>query len=156
MFDPNRLHTVKINWSYPREYDNDFNGFENHPLANAKGLYCISRKWAGKNEKIIYIGKTTRSFKKRIKEHIEKDISEWTKVRGKFVIRLGSLDEKDLEGFEEYNQVIEDIESALIFEVDPDCNRQKSKSYTRMYDLQIINMQYRGLITKEICNRDHG
>lgn len=56
---------LKIELSYPREYDNDFNDIENHPLSENKGIYFITKKWAGANESPIYIGKTTREFKQQ-------------------------------------------------------------------------------------------
>lgn len=55
----------------------------------------------------------------------------------------------------DYGKLVDNIESALIFETQPKCNKQKINSYTRLYDLRIINAGFKGILPKEICNRDH-
>ena len=78
-----RSRIVKIEWSYPRTYDNIFYS----PQINDIGLYCLSVKSNKGKEELIYIGKTNHSFYSRLSSH-----QEWFNLyRGKRLVRLGVI-----------------------------------------------------------------
>lgn len=138
-----KIKTVKIEWSYPRAYENIFNS----PKINGVGIYCLSRKY-GDKETLLYIGKSNHSFKSRLNSH-----QEWfEQYKGKRLVRLGiiawpeKLDDK-LTSF---------VESALILATEPYENTQSRKSYTYFDDCEyeIINTGYRGLLPKIIKTAD--
>ena len=84
MADPNRIHHIIVEWSYPTKLDN----IDTHWKCNDNGLYYISRKF-GEKESPIYIGETKRDFITRINEHY-KSVSEFFDKRGEKYIRLAN------------------------------------------------------------------
>ena len=55
---------ITIKWSYPLEFDKVLDS----DRSNEIGLYYISRVF-GSKETLLYIGKTTNSFKSRLSVH---------------------------------------------------------------------------------------
>lgn len=142
-----RKKTINISWSRAIGLDNLENEYNSYKAENG-GIYIITRKWGElcgnpRAEKILYIGKTHRNFLKRIEEHKVKWLSE---VRGSIYIRLGIIDQNIS------NDLLEDIESAIIMECQPQENLQKKKSYTYRsnYLVCIQSMGMGDLIPKTI------
>jgi len=142
-----KIKNVKIKWTYPIYYYNVLK----YKIASEQGLYQISRLF-GKKETLLYIGivkSSNRTFKERLSEH-----KYWlNKYRGKIKVRLGTIQKK--EDLIISPQLIEDIESILIFESSPFENTQKTYSYSIDEDLQIKNIGYRGFLPKIICSCNH-
>ncbi len=94
------IKTVTLRWLGP------YNLEQLHVCNREKkrGIYAISRIWGGK-ETLLYIGRTKRDIKQRLKEHLD-----WiNEYRGQIQIRFGSL----------YNQkyspeLLAEVESLLI------------------------------------------
>jgi len=138
-----RSKIVKIEWSYPRTYDNIFYS----PQINDIGIYCLSRKY-GENETLLYIGKTNHSFYSRLNSH-----KEWfEQYKGKRLVRLGTITwPKKVD-----DRLISFIESALILATEPfeNTHSRNSYSYYDDYEYQIINSGYRGILPKTISTKD--
>ncbi len=135
---------VIIEWSYPRTYDNIFY----LPQINEVGLYCLSVKSNKGKEELIYIGKTNHSFYNRLGSH-----QEWFSLyRGKRLVRLGVI--KQPKKYD--NELITDIESALIYEIKPFENTDKINGYSCYNVCEIENSGYRGLLPRIIDMRNHG
>ena len=141
-----RKHTIRIKWSYPVLLEN----IDNAKFKEYNGVYAISRVWGEKTseprkEKLLYIGKTERSFEQRIFEHTQYKLAD---KRGNMYVRFGIIQN------EFTPEVLDDIESALICSFQPEWNRSKIKEYTYKSDyfVYIINEGYRGVdvIAKEI------
>lgn len=138
-----RSRIVKIEWSYPRTYDNIFYS----PQINDIGIYCLSRKY-GENETLLYIGKTNHSFYSRLSSH-----QFWfEQYKGKLIVRLGIITQPSKYD----NELIEDIESAIIYEIKPLENTDKINGYTCWNVCEIENSGYRGLLPRIIDMRNHG
>ncbi|NLB17676.1 MAG: hypothetical protein GX825_02830 [Syntrophomonadaceae bacterium] len=139
-----RSKIVKIEWSYPRTYDNIFYS----PQINDIGLYCLSVKSNKGKEELIYIGKTNHSFYSRLSSH-----QEWFNLyRGKRLVRLGVIRQP-----KKYDdELISFVESALILQTGPFENTQSRNSYSYYddYEYQIINSGYRGILPKTISTKD--
>lgn len=140
-----RKKTITLNWSYPVRYSNAYdreNCFRN-------GIYYISRVFEGK-ELLIYIGKTIDCFWNRMKSHEETWLAS---IKGEKWIRFGSIVSPKVYD----NDLIEDIESAIIYEVQPDENWMKTCSYTYRsgYFVSINNTGYRGVLPKIIDSKSH-
>lgn len=139
-----RKKSVTIEWSYPivcsRAYEKD--------KYTENGIYYISRVFGG-HETLIYIGKTVDCFMNRIKSHEEVWLNT---VRGKKYIRFGCI----LAPKTYDNDLIEDIESAIIYEMKPQNNYMKTCSYTYRsgYFVNINNTGYRGVLPQLINGRD--
>lgn len=129
-----RRHTIKIHWSYPVLLDNVFTKDKVYET----GLYYISRKWQN-SEKLIYIGKTIDSFYNRLSAHRNTWLSE---LKGPFYVRIGTIVSPRYYD----NNLLEDIESAIIMNTNPPNNRDKRWSYTYRsgYLVQIYNEGYYG------------
>lgn len=139
-----RSRIVKIDWSYPRIYGNVFY----LPQINEVGLYCLSVKSNKGKEDLIYIGKTNHSFYSRLSSH-----QEWFSLyRGKRLVRLGTITQP-----KKYDdELITDIESALIYEIKPFENTDKIYGYSCYNVCKIENSGYRGLLPRIIDMRNHG
>ena len=138
-----RSRIVKIEWSYPRTYDNIFYS----PQINDIGIYCLSRKY-GENETLLYIGKTNHSFYSRLNSH-----KEWfEQYKGKRLVRLGTITLPKMVD----DRLISFIESSLILATEPLENTQSRNSYSYFddYEYQIINSGYRGILPKTISTKD--
>lgn len=136
--------TIIIKWSYPREFEN---AKETELSYEGYGVYCISRKFGG-NETILYIGKTDRQFRDRLKNHKKAWMS---KYRGEKIVRFGTITKPSTVT----SEIINDAESALIFDIEPKHNRSKKKSYQYIEEYIILNKGYRGLLPKVIDIRNH-
>ena len=157
--NPDRQYYLNLKWSYPIRLENiDLDKEDSHTSFEKRGIYLITRQFtATSKEETIYIGKTCRSFRWRLKEHTTKDFSNWTKAHGIIRIRVAEVLIKPGMSEEEYDKIfLEDIESALIFEKKPSYNTQKVRSYHFYQDLHIVNNGIRSeLLAKEIFNRNH-
>lgn len=128
---------------------------DNARLKEYNGVYAISRVWGEKTstpqqEKLLYIGKTERNFEQRIFEHTQHKLAD---KRGNMYVRFGIIQN------EFTPEVLDDIESALIYGLKPKWNLSKIKEYTYKSDyfVYIINEGYRGVgvIDKEIDAKLH-
>lgn len=135
---------IIIKWSFPREYEN---ALETELSYEGYGIYCISRKFAG-NETILYIGKTDRQFRDRLKNHKKDWIS---KYRGEKLVRFGIITKP----ITVTSEIINDAESAIIYDINPKHNKSKIKSYKFFEDYILHNQGYRGQLPKVIDIRNH-
>jgi len=137
-----RIKTVKINWSYPVLYENIFSSIR----VNEKGIYYLSRKF-GDKETLLYIGKTSNSFYNRLNSH-----KYWLNLyRGKLFVRLGIIISPKTYD----DSLITDVESALIYEMQPFENTDKTNGYYYLNECKIVNTGYRGLLPPVISMREH-
>jgi hypothetical protein len=137
-----RLRTIELKWSYPILYQNIFS----YPdRISEKGIYYLSRKF-GASETLLYIGKTSNNFCNRLSSH-----ESWlNQHRGKIYVRLGGI----LFPQNYDNSIITDVESALIYELKPLENTDKTQSYNYTNDLKIINTGYRGVLPAVVSMRE--
>lgn len=97
----------------------------------------------------MYIGLTyQKNFKSRLKKHLKNWLSDY---RGEKYIRFGEF----IKPKYITNDLIEDAESCLIFEMEPLHNKCKKVSYKFSHEYKIVNNGYRGVLPKEISMRDH-
>lgn len=141
---PKKQKTIIIKWSYPREFENVK---ETELSYEGYGIYCISRKFGG-NETILYIGKTYRQFRDRLKNHKKNWMS---KYRGEKIVRFGTI----IKPITVTSEIINDAESAIIYDIEPKHNRSKIRSYQYFEEYIILNQDYRGLLPKVIDIRNH-
>ena len=136
---------VVIDWSYPICYGH---AYEKEVMLN-KGLYYISRLF-GDKETLIYIGKTMDCYWNRLKSHEENWLND---VKGQKYVRFGII--KTPEDYD--NDFLEDVESAIIYEMQPKYNYMKTCSYTYRsgYLLNIENSGYHGVLPRYINSEDH-
>lgn len=100
------------------------------------------------NETLLYIGKTDRQFRGLLKSHKKAWMS---KYRGEKIVRFGTISKPTVVT----SEIINDAESALIFDIEPKHNRSKKKSYQYIEEYIILNQGYRGKLPKKINIRDH-
>ena len=141
---PKKQLIIKVKWSYPREFEN---AKETELSYEGYGVYCISRKF-GNKETIIYIGKTARQFRDRLKDHQSKWLDDY---RGEKIVRFGTITQPKTVT----KEIINDLESAIIFEIHPTHNTDKKNGYHYTEEYKIINEGYRGLLPKEIDINNH-
>lgn len=136
--------TITIKWSYPREFEN---AKETELSYEGYGLYCISRKFGG-NETILYIGKTESRFRDRLKNHKKSWLSNY---RGEKIVRFGTITKP----ITVTKDIINDSESAIIYEIEPKHNTDKKKGYhfTELYKIE--NIGYKGKLPKYIDINTH-
>jgi hypothetical protein len=132
---------IEIDWSYPRLISTVID----EDILFDWGLYQITSKTA-QNEYLLYIGKAWLNINDRVKNHNKKwlDLYEGDKY-----IRLGHLNTKVTE-----KQLL-DIESAIIFELNPIHNSQSTKTYTPSDEYDIYNIGYRGQVPQLIRTKEH-
>lgn len=125
--------------------------YRTHPKIHECGLYVITRVW-GENsgnlrqEKILYIGKSSSSFQQRLDDHT----NYWTnELRGNLYVRFACLNVED--------DILEDIESALIYECQPQENTAKMRTYSfrTNYLYKIENCGFRGVLPKVVDASEH-
>jgi hypothetical protein len=140
-----RKKDIIIKWTYPTKFNNAFE----KEICSQYGLYYISRIFAGK-ETLIYIGKTIDSYSNRMKSHTDNWLST---VKGEKLIRFGIIEKPKIYD----NNLVEDIESAIIYEVNPKYNWMKTVSYTYRsgYFVNISNIGYYGELPKSIDSKNH-
>lgn len=88
---------------------------------------------------LLYIGKTSYSFKSRISAHEKQWLYE---LRGQVYIRFGKIQSPT----QINDALLEDVESALIYGVQPPYNEKKRNCYTNRTDyyVYIHNKGFRG------------
>ncbi|WBL17536.1 GIY-YIG nuclease family protein [Sutcliffiella sp. NC1] len=134
------MTTVHVRWYGAYSLDN----FYNKEIALYTGIYAIYRVY-GEKETLLYIGKTTRSFWKRISEHHK----DWLwSVKGKIQIRFGLLEFPN--GGRYSAKKLADVESLLILWHLPKENTISTCYYRGRVDLEVINHGRRGLLAKRI------
>ena len=108
------------------------------------GLYYISRKREN-SDKLIYIGKTIDSFYHRLSAHRDTWLSD---LKGPFYVRIGTI--VSPQSYD--NNLLEDIESAIIMSTNSTNNRDKRWSYTYRsgYLVQIHNEGFYGELPRYI------
>ena len=139
---------ITIKWSYPKEIDNVIVSDE----ANGIGIYYISRMF-GDKETLLYIGKSTASFRSRLENHK----TEWLdSYRGAKYVRLGTIVEpKNLSAYDMAGY-INDAEKTIIFymkEIEKHelkANVTSTRSTYVIEDLIINNIGYRGELPKQL------
>lgn len=153
MADPNRVHHIIIDWSYPTKLES----IDTHWRCNENGLYYISRKF-GDKESPIYIGETKREFITRINEHY-KGVSDFFSKRGEKYVRLGAIVKpKTLSNYDdiEYKHLRQTIESMIVEDLyvrglaSALCNIRQVASYTPWFKLHIENIGNRGNLPREL------
>ncbi len=137
LYDNRVRHTI-ITWSKPVELDRILYSEK----AQGYGLYCIT-DGVDKNSEIYYIGRATRTFNERLLEHRKKLLNG---LDGTFYVRIGEFIQPE----EPKNSIINDTESALIYEHNTILNVSQTKGYTYWNRLRILNRGFRGPLKKEI------
>ncbi|MDC6159149.1 MULTISPECIES: sodium:proton symporter [Bacillus] len=137
------IETVHIKW-YGLYSINDL---YNREEASKKGIFTISRVDA-KNETLLYIGKTKRSFIQKIRE-LNK---EWLFDESKLKITLGVIEFPSGESYSE--KKVKEIKSLLILRHTPLENETSLLYYRGKFNLKIINKGRRGLIVKKLSTKD--
>ena len=140
-----RTRKIQIEWSYPIKVDS---ALTKERCIQSFGIYYISRKF-GNKETLLYIGLTLhQNFINRILQHHKNWMDDY---RGEKYIRFGEFPI----GKPVTRDMIEDIESCIIFELQPIHNINKKSSYTCKNEYEILNTRYRGVIPKEISTKNH-
>jgi len=135
-----RHKTAEIYWNYPKLVDRII---EDRSYDEYFGIYSIYRRFSNA-ETLLYIGKADScSIRSRLKDHKKKWLSDY---RGIKIVRIGDI----LKPTPLFSVHIEDIESGLIYELQPIANISKRNNYfcTNFHD--ILNYGYRGQIPKTI------
>ncbi len=139
---------VELHWSYPKTWDSALASIE----AQGNGVYQISRVFGGV-ERLLYIGivaSANRCFEQRMHEHRK----EWLFAkRGAMQLRFGAV--LPLEQLRLSRQLIEEVEGALVFQMEPPENTSKISSYTIRRDFVLFNTGNRGTLPKEIDTSNH-
>ncbi len=123
---------IEIEWSKPLSIE----AFWNDVRRKEIGLYCVSRKNGGL-ETLLYIGKATVSFSKRIRGH-QNDKDDWwmNELTNSILIRLGRITHP-----KEYTAAdIQVAENGLIYEMKPVGNIKQVNQYTYNYKNSHGNM----------------
>jgi hypothetical protein len=135
-----KMEQITINWHGPYTLDN----YDRHEIASQKGIYAIYRRW-GDSEKLIYLGKTERSFRDRINEHYGDWL--WDK-RGELKVRLGVMACE--QGRKYSSQKLTDIEALLIHWHQPEFNTSNIQYYRGRERLEVINKGRRGQLKNKV------
>ncbi len=148
---------VTIRWSPEVE----FRTLEKAPANQRNGIYMILEQgfrrqrpaqYRGKARELIYIGIVKSAFRtmyKRLQEHRKTWLDEVT--HGQIFVKFGTLETSlPITG-----QLIEDAESALVFEHQPSENWMKKEGYTIARDLIVHNRNHGGYLKATIDTRDH-
>lgn len=130
---------VKVYWTRPVHVDES----SNVPCIGKYGVYMITRKYVRNDvtwEVLLYVGITTRSFYKRLSEHLHNE-SKWCSAYGKKYIRFGIVSMYNMDKFIP-KKLLTDIETNIIHNLNqayPDelINIQQVSSYNYNYNLNI-------------------
>lgn len=134
------MEIININWHGPYK----INKIKDYDIAQDNGIYAIYRKW-NNTEKLIYIGKTERSFIERINEHYKNWLE---KIKGQIKIRFGLL---SFEDGRKYSSIkLSDVEALLIITNIPHLNIKSIYNYYGREKLIIRNVGRRGAIKGKI------
>jgi hypothetical protein len=142
---------VEIRWSNPCKWDSRSASLNAPDTANATGIYQLTRVWAG-YEQLLYIGivwADTRTMLERMADHRKK----WLGVLRGINYRFGVI--TPLRGLTRDRYLLETIEGALIYELQPPENDKKKSSYSSYGDLFINNRGNRGAIPKYVDMSNH-
>lgn len=136
--------TIIVKWSYPREFEN---AKETELSYEGFGIYYISRKFVGK-ETILYIGKTDKQFRNRLKSHSSIWLNDYKVEK---IVCFGTIKKP----VTIKSEIINDIESAIIYDIKPKHNKSKINSYQFFEEYIVLSEGYRGKLPKMIDIRDH-
>jgi hypothetical protein len=140
-----RTRKAEIKWSYPIKVDS---ALKNERCIESWGIYYISRKF-GSSETLLYIGLTFhQNFIHRIIQHHNVWMNDY---RGEKYIRFGEFDEPKIIT----KEIIENVESCLIYELQPVQNVSKKSSYSCYNEYTVISSGFRGIIPREISTKNH-
>lgn len=140
----NRQRKTEIYWSYPKTLESVL---DSEICLNGWGLYYISRKFGG-NETLLYIGLTfDQTYIKRIAQHRKNWLHQY---RGEIYIRFGEFTKPQ----QIAKDLVVDVESCLIYELEPRYNTCKKSSYSFSNEYVITSNGYRGLVPKQISTRE--
>lgn len=153
------VREVEIRWT--KEYEFNQLKKREHFLSTHFGLYMFleagfrkqrPKQYRGKDKELIYIGivkSNARDFRVRMDEHR----SEWLSniSRGQIFVKFGIL----YATFNITDELIEDVESALVFDNQPSENEKKKKSYTIAQDLIVKNINHQYLLHATVDTRAH-
>ena len=143
-----KYRRITIDWSYPIEINNILQ----KESMNDIGIYYISRKF-GEKQSILYIGKTTYSFKSRLESHKANWLDTY---KGQKYIRLGRIVSPKNISEEELKTLINDAERTIIFylsnldEHELVANVVSTRFTTFDYTLKITNIGYKGQLPSEL------
>ena len=143
-----KYRRITIEWSYPIE----INKILQKESMNDIGIYYISRTF-GEKKSILYIGKTTDAFKKRLKDHKAKWLDTY---KGQKHVRLGKIISPKNISEEELKTLINDAERTIIFylsnldEHELVANVVSTNFTTFDYTLKITNVGYKGQLPSEL------
>jgi GIY-YIG catalytic domain len=133
--------SIEIDWAYPRLISSVID----KDILFDWGLYQITSKNSNK-ESLLYIGKAWHNFNDRIKSHNKK----WLDIYdGDKYVRLGHLNTKITE------KQLFDIESAIIFDLNPIHNIQSTKTDNPSDEYDIFNTGYRGKVPQFVRTKEH-
>lgn len=139
---------VHVEWSYPKIWASALDSND----ANDLGVYQIYRNFGGADS-LLYIGlvkSDRRDFYTRMNEHRK----EWLyEKRGAIYLSFGHV--RGFRGLPLTEQLIEEVEGAIIYATQPIENTMKKRSYSRREDLIVKSSGYRGDVPKQIDTTDH-
>lgn len=136
------MQNVILKWYGPY----DLQRIESKDVVYEHGVYSIYRVY-NNNEKLLYIGKTSRNFLTRLKEHV------WLhNVRGQIRVRLGIIQLEDGQRFS--SKRLGDVESLLITWHSPPENTTNANYYYGRKKLTIVNIGRRGQIEPKVSTDD--
>lgn len=135
-----RRKAVTIYWHYPVRLERILM----KDVAKEIGIYCIYRKF-GRNTTLLYIGKTSFSFESRLISHEQSWLSD---LRGDIFVRCGVMQSP----LQYDDHLLEDIESALIYAIQPAYNEKKRNCYTYRTEYYVLlhNTGFRGALPRTI------
>lgn len=133
---------VKVYWSSPNHIDEAWDAEEAHEM----GLYFITRRYIRNGLEIespLYVGVTTRSFYKRLREHF-RDNAKWTQSYGRKFISFGTISIYNPDKYDMF-ALLTEIETQIIQDLDNDypnelINRQQKNSHNDRYNLFITHL----------------
>jgi hypothetical protein len=139
---------VHIDWSYPKAWGSALSSLE----ASGLGIYQIYRTF-GWCDKLLYIGivkSDRRDFYVRMNEHQKDWLHE---KRGELYLSFGTV--RGFRGCPLTPQLLEEVEGAIIFTIEPPENTMKKSSYTLRDDLIVKSFGYRCDVPKQIDTSEH-
>lgn len=137
------METVTVQWHGPYSV----HSLPQYDVSYEKGLYVVSTVTNGK-ERLLYIGKTTRSFHARLKEH-----RYWLDaIRGQCRIRLGKM--LTGSGLRYSQKRLADVEELLIVSHAPKWNTKSMHYYYGRDKLTVLNIGRRGLLYRRVTTED--
>lgn len=142
---------VEIRWSRPCRWDARTGSLSAPQDAMSSGIYQLTRSWAG-TESLLYIGivwSDARTMLKRMAEHRE----TWLGTLRGINYRFGQV--VPLRGLTRDRYLLETIEGALVYELQPPENTSKKTTYSMWADLVIDNGSDCGPLPRYIDTTTH-